>query len=346
MIRLPSPWQAVIEQNQSIPFTPYTIQPFDTHTHTKHCRMPIDSHIPTPHTPVPTPTTMDFVTDIERAIHGLKVDRDTWAALALQYKAAFEAQTRRLQELHGVCFATQAELENERAQQRLPHAAIDEAEKDDLESLDGNKSPGHESSYGTAVIYSPQKLQLSNDCANPLFDVVQHCVRQRNYNTALAEVERLLRGPLSPKARTEGLLLKSDILRPMGPNELYNALAACSEALELCDRVSGLEAFLSRIHHQRGLLYYDLHMYRSTLGATSAASSISPDYGQGAERTRSTTRRSGFDEDRTINEELLAKIEVMGTRTRRQTSAQFRQHAAAKAKRMSLPHRWTSPRIE
>ncbi|KAH9881795.1 hypothetical protein J1614_000966 [Plenodomus biglobosus] len=307
--------------------------------HVNHCTMYIDSRITT------TPTTMGFVAEIERAIHHLKVDRDTWEALALKYKAAFEAQTQRLQELQDVCFATQAELENERAQHRLPHAALDEIEKQRLEALDGNKIPQCASCYGTAVIYSPRKRRSSDGRANPLFDVVHHCLHQHKYNTALAEVGRLLHGPLSPKTRTEGLLLKSDILRAIGPNELYDALAACSEALELCDRLSGLEAFLPSIHYQRGLLYYDLHLHRPTLGATGGVSDIHLEYGERVARTRSTTRRSGFDENRTINEELLAKIEVMGTQTR-QTSAHFRQRAAARAKRMSLPHRWTSPRGE
>ncbi|KAF2845494.1 hypothetical protein T440DRAFT_407842 [Plenodomus tracheiphilus IPT5] len=291
--------------------------------------MHIDSRITT------TSAAMEFVAEIERVVHELKVDRDTWEALALKYKAAFETTIQYLQELQDVCFATQAELENARAQQRRPHAVMDQTEKQHNKSLDVNNGLPLES-YGTAVIYSPHKRRSSDDCANPLFDGVQYCVQKQDYSTALMEVERLLRGPLSPKARIEGLLLKSEVLQAIGPGELYDALAACSEAMELCDRLSGLQVFLPRIHSQRDLLYYDLRLYSSTLDATDSKDE------DRAERTHCNTRRSGFDENRTINEELLAKIETK----RRQTSAQFRQRAAAKAKRMSLPHRWTSPRSE
>ncbi|KAI8942302.1 hypothetical protein NX059_000381 [Plenodomus lindquistii] len=256
---------------------------------------------------------MDFITEIERVVHDLKVDRDTWEALAVRYKTAFEHQSRCLRELQDVCFATQAELENERAQQLLPDAAAKLMVAHRPESQESKRDIQLETSYGIATIYPPGH-RLSNDCANPLFDAVQCCVQQQKYDTALVEIERLLRGPLSPKARTEGLLLKCDILRAMGPTELYDALAACSEALELCDRLSGLEVFLPRIHYQRGLLYYDLRVHVPPLDAVNSDSDTDFEYGGRVDRNRHTTRRSGFDENRTINEELLAKVEMLGTR--------------------------------
>lgn len=59
---------------------------------------------------------MNGFADIERAVHELKIERDTWQAVALQYKSAFDTQTDRLQELQDICFAAHAELENKRAQ--------------------------------------------------------------------------------------------------------------------------------------------------------------------------------------------------------------------------------------
>jgi len=302
-------------------------------------------------------TTMDLATDIELIVHGLKADRDTWQAVALRYKAAFEAHTSHIRKLQDICFATQAELENERAQQHRPHPAPNQMERCGLGDLDCKKKLQPEVSYGTASIYVPRSQPPSDDYINPLFGGVHQCTLQKDYKTALTEIERLLRGPLSAKARTEGLLLKSEILRQTGPSELYDALAACSEALELCDRLSGMEVYLPRIHHQRGIIYYDLRtncVEQRLFPVDHYASRLEGPY---------STRRAGFDENRTIDEELLAKIEVLGTQVllitcifcekdsltyvetkRRQTSAQLRQRAAATAKRMSLPHRWTAPR--
>lgn len=196
---------------------------------------------------------MDAATDLVRTVHQLKIDRDTWQALAQQYKAAFEAQTARLREIQNICFATQAELENERAQYRRLHMSLDGAQNDRPLTQDSTDGTGNTQSFGTAIVLSPSridmswKLRPSEEDGNPIFKRVQQFASQRNFGTALVEIERLLRGPLSPKARAEGLLLKSSILQATGPDSLYDALAACSEALELCDRVSELQSLLPKI---------------------------------------------------------------------------------------------------
>ncbi|KAF1939817.1 hypothetical protein EJ02DRAFT_424523 [Clathrospora elynae] len=304
---------------------------------------------------------MDCIADIERVVHGLKIERDTWQAVALQYKAAFEAQTSRLQELQDVCFATQAELENERCQQRRLRANSIQSENCRPATFDGAQDLKSTLSFGTAAVFPARKVdadrnrRLSSDCTNPLFRRVQQCVDQRNYGTALVEVERLLRGPLSSKARAEGLLLKSNVLRASGPDELYDSLATCSEALELCDRLAELESFLPRIQYQRGILYYELRMLHQARDAFSAVSDDDLLYSKASEYRRScddeldllrcAKRRSGFDESRTM-EGLLAKLEEKGIENkRRRTSTQLK-HAAAKVKRKSLPHRWTKPKSD
>jgi putative pyruvate formate lyase activating enzyme len=270
--------------------------------------------------------TMDNITDIEGTVHELKIDRDTWQAVALQYKEAFEAQTARLQQLQDVCFATQAELENERAQQRLQ--AVSSERKNHCPPPFGSGEDLRDNfTFGTAAVYSPTKTGYhrtrpsSEDCINPLFEHVHECAIQRNYGTALVEVERLLRGPLSYKARAEGLLLKSSILRASGPDELLDALAACSEAVELCDRLSELQSFLPRIRCQRGLLYYELRLLQQAREAFSTnsddellstkASEFRKSYDDELDLLRCTKRRSGFDENRTM-EGLLAQLEDKG----------------------------------
>jgi hypothetical protein len=272
---------------------------------------------------------MESFSDIERLVHDLKVERDTWQAVALQYKAAFEAQTCRLQELQNVCFATQAELENERAQLQRLHASSGESENHRPPTFDGAIDDLQVNfTFGTASVYSPIKHEQSHlrttseECVNPLFKRAQECTIQRNYGTALVEVERLLRGPLSCKARAEGLLLKSNILRASGPDELLHALAACSEAVELCDRLSELQNFLPRIQYQRGLLYYELrqlHQAREAFSTVSdddvlsaKASEFRQSYDDELDLLRCTKRRSGFDENRTM-EGLLAQLEDKGT---------------------------------
>ena len=254
---------------------------------------------------------MDALSAIEHMVRDLNVDRDTWQAVALQYKEAFEAQTARLQELQDICFATQAELENERAQNQ------------NASSLDG-----FEQRFGTATVYSPSSVGAHASPRPPgsspslFFQRVNECAAQRNYGCALAEVERLLRGPLSAKARAEGLLLKSTILRASGPDELFDALAACSEAIELCSRLSDLENLLPRIQYQRGLLYYELRVLHQVHGASSQVSDDGLFSSQHDEFRRScdneldllrcAKRRSGFDESRTM-EGLLAHLEEKAT---------------------------------
>jgi putative pyruvate formate lyase activating enzyme len=271
---------------------------------------------------------MDTMADIEQIVRGLKVDRDTWQAVALEYKVAFEAQTNRLQQLQDVCFAAQAELENERAHHQRRQSVSHERESHHPTPFDGAEDLRLNFAFGTAAIYSPirtepsQPHSSSEDCANTLFERVQECAAQRNYGTALVEVERLLRGPLSYKARAEGLLLKSNILRASGPDELLDALAACSEAVELCDRLSELQNLLPRIRYQRGLLYHELRQLQQAQEAFSTvndvdvlspkASEFRKSHDDELDLLRCTKRRSGFDEHR-IMEGLLAQLEDKST---------------------------------
>ncbi|EUC39755.1 hypothetical protein COCMIDRAFT_10220 [Bipolaris oryzae ATCC 44560] len=294
---------------------------------------------------------MDGIACIQRIVRDLKVDRDTWQAVACQYKAAFEAQTARLRELQDVCFATQAELENERAQQHRGHAA----------SALTDISPSRP--FGTATIYSLHGVHakcsppVAEGCANSLFSRVHECARQRNYGTALSEVERLLRGPLSPKARAEGLLLKSNILRASGPDDMFDALAVCSEAIELCSRLAELESFLPKIQCQQNSLRHDLralHQASDTLSTTSShddlllpqVCAVRQSYGDELDMLHCAKRRSGFDENRTMDGLLVQLEEKTTDNKRRRTSVRLRLRAAAKARRMSVPYHWVKARSE
>lgn len=319
---------------------------------------------------------MEAAAELVGTFHQLKIDRDTWQALALQYKAAFEAQTSRLRELQDICFATQAELENERVQYRRLHMGLDGAQHD--RPLTPDSTDEATQSFGTAIMLSPSRIDMSwrlrpsEEDGNPTFKRVRQFATQRNFGTALVEIERLLRGPLSPKARAEGLLLKSSILQAIGPESLYDALAACSEALELCDRVSELQFLLPKIQYQRGLYYYELRMLQQARKAFRAASEDSLLFDRANEYRQSCDdemellhydRRSAFDETRSLSNSALPQVNVgsshvgcnrnseVATAKRhqsllRRTSAQLKLRATQRAKRMSLPRRWVSSRSD
>jgi hypothetical protein len=262
-------------------------------------------------------TIHNYSTDIQSTVHQFKIERDTWQAVALEYKKAFHIQASRFQELQDVCFAAQAELENERAQQRRSHVQTDRRQRSRPHTMDGAQESKDVRLFGTAAVFHQQPT--TDACTNPLFHHVQQCIDQHNYGTAMIEIERLLQGPLSPKARAEGLLLKSKVLRAAGPDELYDALAACSEALELCDRLSELEFFLPRIQYQRGILYYQLRMLHQARDAFGAAvnddllSATANQYRNSCDEEirlqRSANRRSGFDENRSFDEGLLVQLD-------------------------------------
>lgn len=282
---------------------------------------------------------MSYTADLVEAVHQLKVDRDTWQAVALQYKAAFEAQTARLRELQDICFATQAELENERAQYRRLNLKLDGGSHDRPSTVDSVEKALGEQSFGTAVVISPSRIDMSwrlrpsEDCGNPVFKRVQQFAAQRNFGTALVEIERLLRGPLSLKARAEGLLLKSSVLSATGPDSLYDALAACSEALELCDRLKELDPLISKIQYQRGLCYYQLRMLHQARDAFRAvgednllferANEYRKSCDEELELLRFSNPRSAFDENRSSTDSLLAHLDV--------NSSHVSQHNALRA---------------
>lgn len=267
---------------------------------------------------------MDAAIETANAVHELKVDRDTWQAVALQYKGAFESQTARLRALQDICFATQAELENERAQHRLLRMGLNGVPHDHLLTFDDHAQTMNDETFGSADVHSPNrinrnwKLDSSGESSNPIFERVEQVASHLNYGTALGELDRLLRGPLSPKARTEGLLLKSRILQATGPDLLYDALAACSEALELCGRISELQVLLPKIQYQRGLYYYQLRMLQQAREAFRAVSEDNLLFERADEYCQSCDneiemlpfdRRSAFDESRSVTGDLLAELD-------------------------------------
>jgi hypothetical protein len=270
-------------------------------------------------------TATDVAAGVIGSVHQLKIDRDTWQALALQYKAAFEAQTARLRELQDICVATQAELENERVQYRRLHIGLDGAQIDRPLTADSSHDAGSDQTFGTAIVLPPSRIDMSwrprlaEECGNPIFKHVQQFASHRDYGTALVEIERLLRRPLSPKARAEGLLLKSSILQATGPDSLYDALAACSEAFELCSRVSELQSLLPTIQYQRGLYYYQLRMLHQAREAFRAVSEDNLLFERANEYRQSCDdelellhfdRRSAFDETRSMSNSVLTQLNV------------------------------------
>jgi hypothetical protein len=284
-------------------------------------RQHIDLHIVMMSNMIKANHTTELQHKILHGVHQLKVERDTWQALAIEYKEAFKGQTKRLHELQDICIATQAELENERAERHRLQTLSMSIHNRHPSAIDGAEDAPP--AFGKAAIFSRNIIRengrSSHEPLNPLFQRVQSCVDKTNYGTALAELDRLLRGPLSPKARAEGLLMKSRILKAAGPDELLDALAACSEAQELCGRLSDLESFLPRIQYQRGILYYQLRMLQEARDAFSAVSddtslsATANEYRSSCEEEmriqRASNRRSGFDENRGFEQGLLTKLD-------------------------------------
>jgi hypothetical protein len=324
-------------------------------------------------------TASDLSVELLDEIHQLKVDRDNWQAIATKYKIAFGVQEARFRELQDICFAAQAELENEQSQRSQYIATTNECICKHTSPSRGDAVLPDEESFGSAIILPSSRIDLTwrertaINCSNPIFGRAQQFAQRQDHGTALVEVERLLRGPLSAKGRIEGLLLKSSILQITGPEHLYDALAACSEALEICTRTGGLDNLLPRIQYQRGICFYQLRMLHQARDAFGAVNGDDLLLGK-AHRYRKSCedeldllhcigRRSGFDEDRTMTGQLLAQLTeesfhvsellferslqftvlILSQSKLRRTSAHLRFRAAAKTKRMSLPHRWATP---
>lgn len=257
----------------------------------------------------------DAAEDIVYTINALKEERDTWRAMAEIYQRAFDDQTVRLEELQNICFATQAELENERTDSRRNQKSS-ETSQASLHSgghctTDGTDDKREIDSFGTATIYESSHTDL-NWRSNFCFRRVEQFTKQHDYGTALKEVDHLLRGPLTPQARVEGLLIKSNIMRKS--EWMWEALAACSEALELCHRLEELQAYLPKIQYQRGVCYYQLQMTKQAREAFNEVCAEDDLLYAKASAMRDSCddqlqgRRSGFEAHRTVTEGLLSQL--------------------------------------
>jgi len=254
----------------------------------------------------------DIAKEIEAAVRSLREERDTWQRVAKSYQAAFKAQTARLLELHNICVATQAELENERSLRghRREGSQLS-LRSGGRHSVDGTREENDDASFGTATIPDSSQVDPSLQ-QSKCFHQVEQFTQQRDYGTALKEVDSLLRGPLPARARVEGLLLKSNIMRKS--DWLYDALASCSEALELCDHLGELHSYLPRIQYQRGLCYYQLHMIRQARDAfgkvgqdDSILHSKATELHDACAGLLQEGRRSAFESHRTSTESLLSQ---------------------------------------
>lgn len=246
----------------------------------------------------------------QNVVHRLKLERDTWRAVAEQYKEAFDAQTARLKQLQDVCIATQAELENQRAASRRPHPKS-HVPPQGIHHVDNIEANTAELPCGTATIVGGHQIGFMQQPPIPsrflCFRRIEQFASQRDYATALAELDRLLRGPLTPEARLEGLLLKSNIMRQS--EWVYDALAACSEALELCHRLEELRIFLPRVQYQRGICYYELSMDKQAQitssdvsGEDDPTSIVSSERRDSCDEQLQVRRRSAFEAHRTVTE--------------------------------------------
>jgi hypothetical protein len=264
----------------------------------------------------------DSTDNILAMVCQLKQERETWRAVAQQYKAAFEEQTVRLRELQDICVATQAELENERTSHRRPLPQSGPSLRAGTESsVAVAKGKSEELSCGPMIVTLYDHVEPSwHSAPKPsslYFQRVEQFADQRDYGTALKEVDHLLRGPLTPETRIEGLILKSNLMRKS--EWLFDALAACSEAIELCDQLEELRCYLPQIKYQRGLCYYQLNMLQQARDAVSDISTVDDSLYSNAAVLRSSCeerllpgRRPAFEAHRTVTEGLLAQFNDAG----------------------------------
>lgn len=296
---------------------------------------------------------MSYATEILDAVVQLKQESETWRAVAEQYRVAFEEQTVRLRELQDICVATQAELENERMGNRRCQAQSSPL-RDAVDLLnDGTVGGLDDHTFGVATAVSKSRVDLSWDSSSkpssPYLQRIEQLASQRDYGTALKEIDHLLQSPLPPDTRIEGLLLKSNLMRKS--EWLYDALATCSEALELCDCLEELHCYLPRVQYQRGLCYFQLNMVQQAQAALDDASTNDDSICAKPSALRLSCeehlqpgRRPGFEAYRSATEDLLAPAnEHCFDSKRSRTSSQVRVHIS-KAKRFSLPQRWTTAR--
>jgi hypothetical protein len=107
------------------------------------------------------------------------------------------------------------------------------------------------------------------------------------------------------------MLFKSSLLRDSGPECLYDALAQCSEALELCNQLTKLQHLLPKVQFYRGVCFYQLNLMSQALAAFRA---VDPDtlfgdsiqrylrtLGEAVDASYAVKRRPGFDENRVPN---------------------------------------------
>lgn len=253
--------------------------------------------------------------DIEGTVQGLKQDRDNCKAIAGQYKRALLELADRFKELEDICVATQAELAHEQTINRRLQDKIELSQKDGPRPENGTDDLQNEPKCGLALGMEFTQLDVDGlfiplACAN--FRRVEQFASQGDFNPAIIELNRLLRGPLSSDARVEGLLLKSIILRASDPDSLSDALAACNEAMELCDRHPNVKCFMSKIQYYRGICLYRLNMVSHALGAFAAVGQGEIFYDSAMEYHKSgeeeqvvtdgTMGRYGFEKQRTMAE--------------------------------------------
>jgi hypothetical protein len=260
--------------------------------------------------------------EIARVVQDIKQDRDNWQATAAHYKKGFESMKTHFNELQDICFAVQADLANERTENRRLRDNLELNRHTSLQLDRSSDVPPTGSRREHSVVLDSAPIDVDGPfipltCAN--FRRVEQFASYNDFTQALAELERLLRGPLSPNARVEGLLLKSTILRAADSDLILDALAACSEALEMCDRQSSsVKHFLSKIQYHRGLCYYRLKMI---LHAQVAFGVVSPSdifYDKAMEYRKSceevlgaiddTMSRTGFEEVRPCTGGMPARM--------------------------------------
>ena len=258
--------------------------------------------------------------DITVSVQQLKDERDLWELRAKSYKDAFDTQSKQLREAIDLCTAMQIELANERSvSHHCQCRTASSSDRSGEETASVRSVPKSNSSHTLVKEMSAVAVEWqSTPATQASFGHVEQLVMRKDLVNARKEIDRMLPGSLTAEARVEALLLKSAICRALGPEWLLEGLAQCSEALALCDSLSGLEFLLPKIQYHRDLCHSQLRDLRQTRTAITAVGTTDSLHGHATkywksceddlEDNNTARRRSAFEERRTITEGFLDQL--------------------------------------
>ncbi|KAF2741696.1 hypothetical protein M011DRAFT_482333 [Sporormia fimetaria CBS 119925] len=263
----------------------------------------------------------ELLDDIARQLQPLREERDLWRTRAEAYKAAFEEQTHRLREAIEIVIAAKIELEHLRSLRHSQRPFLHSSSPRPVHIRNVSECSRSSNTLVSDASFDHCKAPIewqSNALTQSHFGRVEQLVACDDLAKARDEIDRILPARLPNDARVEGLLLKSVICRASGPDWSLEALAQCSEALSLCQKLSELHRLLPKVQYHRGLCLLRLRELEQARDAFAAVGPCDPLHAQATkhrtscddelEFARLPKSRYAFDEHRTVTEGFLYSL--------------------------------------